>query len=91
MITAAVFQGANSKNGGNMLASTIVWFIYLAIWITAIVLAVNCNKTSGNKFLPILGAIFFPEIYLIQFGIRKYLVKEDGYCPGIGGSKFAGL
>lgn len=90
MILAGALQGVQSSNGGNQLYASITWLIYLALLIWAILLAVNCNK-GKSAFLPILGAIFFPEIYLIQYGVRKYLINETGYCPAVGRSKFQGL
>jgi hypothetical protein len=45
----------------------------------AVVLAVNCNP--DNKLLMGIVAALAPHIYLIQFSIRKFILKETGYCP----------
>ena len=59
----------------------IVSLIIIALVITAILIAVRCNPS--NKFAYRLIAFLFSEIYLIQFVIRKYLLKEKNYCVGI--------
>ena len=53
----------------------------LFIAILAIVLAVRCNP--DNKLVFGIIAFLFSEIYLIQFFIRKYLIKEKNYCSAI--------
>lgn len=53
----------------------------LFIAILAIVLAVRCNP--DNKLAYGIIAFLFSEIYLIQFFIRKYLIKEKNYCSAI--------
>ena len=85
MIISAALQGvASSKKNDDVgvMEMMLLWalrLVFLGLWITAIVLALNCN--ASKKFWPVVGAFFFPEIYLIQFGVRKYLIKEAGYCP----------
>ena len=53
----------------------------LFILILAIVLAVRCNP--DNKLAVGIIAFLCSEIYLIQFFIRKYLIKEKNYCTAI--------
>jgi len=53
----------------------------LFIAILAIILAVRCNP--NNKLAYGIIAFLFSEIYLIQFFIRKYLIKEKNYCSAI--------
>ena len=85
----SVFLGSAAASRRNPVASTIFALVYLVIWILAIVLSLQCNKPgSANRFWPILGAVLFPEIYLIQFAVRKYLIKESGYCPAVRGMRF---
>ena len=64
------------------------WFlivVYLAFLIAAIVVAYKCNrnKGTGTTVLYMILAFVFPEIYLIQHVIRKYMIKSEGYCCGI--------
>ena len=55
--------------------------IHLVILILAVILAYVCNKRSGknNPILMAIVAFFFPEIYLIQAGVRS-LVTKDYVC-----------
>jgi hypothetical protein len=62
---------------GGFFASLFILFIL----ILAIVLAVRCNP--DNKIAYGIIAFLFSEIYLIQFFIRKYLIKEKNYCTAI--------
>ena len=52
---------------------------HVILMVLAVVLAVHCNP--GRKLQLGVVAALFPEIYLLQFGIRKYILKETGYCP----------
>ena len=92
MIIAGVLQGLSSKDealgAGILLFIWILRLVFLALWITAIALAFNCSKPGSNKVWHVLGAFFFPEIYLIQYGVRKYVIKEAGYCSQLGASRF---
>jgi len=52
--------------------------VRVALMVLAVCLA-YANNHSGKRALPILGAFLFTEIYLIQFFIRYYVIKEEGY------------
>lgn len=53
----------------------------IIVWLSAVALAFSCNrKHGGGALLPILGAIFFPSLYLLQFSVRQGLLREQGYC-----------
>ena len=41
-------------------------------------IAVNCNPNSPVTYGII--AFLFPGVYLFQHAVRKYLLKEKGYC-----------
>ena len=41
-------------------------------------IAINCNPKSPVTYGII--AFLFPGIYLFQHAVRKYLVREKGYC-----------
>ncbi len=58
--------------------------IHSVLTLLALVLAWNCNAGS-DRILPLLGALLFPEIYLLQWGVRKYALKSPGYCGNPGG------
>jgi hypothetical protein len=72
MDPSSIFRGV-----GGFFVSLFVLFIV----ILAIVLAVRCNP--DNKLAYGIIALLFSEIYLIQFFIRKYLIKEKNYCTAI--------
>jgi hypothetical protein len=63
----------------SFLWSAVTSFVGLAIMIGAVVIATRCNP--NEKWGYGILAFLFPEIYLIQWGIRKYIVKEATYCP----------
>ena len=52
----------------------------LILGIVAFLIAQRCNP--GAILIP-LFALFVPEIYLLQFGVRKYLLNEIDYCSSI--------
>lgn len=82
----SIFLGSAAASRRNPAASAIFGLIYLVVWILAIVLSLQCNRPgAANRFWPILGAVLFPEIYLIQYAVRKYIVKEAGYCTAVRG------
>jgi len=72
MDNSSIFRGV-----GGFFVSLFVLFIV----ILAIVLAIRCNP--DNKIAYGIIAFLFSEIYLIQFFIRKYLIKEKNYCTAI--------
>ena len=51
---------------------------HVVLTIFAVVLAVHCNK--DNKFLMGVVALLFPQVYLVQYGVRRYFLKESNYC-----------
>ena len=44
-------------------------------------LAYKCNPKS--PFVMTLVGFFFSEIYMFQFLLRKFVIKEKGYCAGL--------
>jgi len=55
-----------------------IYLIKLFVHILAISIAYVCNNRSrkNNKYLMFIVAGLFPEIYLLQAGIRKYLLND---------------
>ena len=72
MNSSSLFRGV----GGFFVA---LFIIFIAI--LAIILAVRCNP--NNKLAYGIIAFLFSEIYLIQFFIRKYLIREKNYCVAL--------
>tara|TARA_B100001093_G_C26016916_1_gene672193 strand:- start:16 stop:306 length:291 start_codon:yes stop_codon:yes gene_type:complete len=46
--------------------------------IPAVLVAINCNK--DKKVLYGLVGFFFSDIYLIQWSIKKFILKNENYC-----------
>ena len=46
--------------------------------IIAVIVAVTCND-QGEQVKPVLMALFFPEIYLLQRLARIYVTRESNY------------
>ena len=55
-----------------------IYIIKLFVHIFAISMAYVCNKRSrkNNKYLMFVVSALFPEIYLLQVGIRKYILND---------------
>lgn len=55
-----------------------IYLIKLFIHVLAISIATVCNNRSrkNNQYLMLIVAALFPEIYLLQAGIRKYLLND---------------
>ena len=77
------FENKNilEKNSKYIAPFTIGWFSAILVClnaIPAILVAINCNKDK-----PILYGIFaliFSDLYLIQWAIRKFVLKDKNYC-----------
>ena len=48
--------------------------------IPAVLVAINCNKDRPILF-GILLAFLFSDIYLLQWAIKKFVIKYPDYCP----------
>ena len=46
--------------------------------IPAVLVATNCNP--NNKILYGIVALFFGDIYLLQWSLRKFVFKSNNYC-----------
>ena len=64
---------------GMQLLGVVVTLIVFTL--PAVVIAVRCNPKS--PVLMGIVAFLFDRIYLFQHVIRKYLLKEKGYCKNI--------
>lgn len=64
---------------------TVIMVIYVVLVIISLLIQVFSVQTAAycnpqNKLFFGLLAILFPDIYLIQFVVRKYMLKTPGYC-----------
>lgn len=66
------------------LTSVFLGLVALTVIITAVLLSLRCNanQTLGMKIGIAALAVLFPEIYIIQYLLRRYLFKEPQYCVG---------
>ena len=46
--------------------------------IPAVLVAVNCH--TKNPIIPGIIALIFSDLYLIQWSLRKFILKENNYC-----------
>ena len=44
----------------------------------AVMVAINCNP--NNQILYGLIAFLFSDIYLLQWAIKKFILKNENYC-----------
>jgi len=60
---------------------TMMYMIILILITTipAVLIATNCNKDS--KVLYGIVAFLFSDIYLLQWSIKKFVLKYPDYCP----------
>jgi hypothetical protein len=76
------FQNSILENNGKYIGSfTLGWIMALLVCfnaIPAILVAINCNKK--NPIFYGLFALLFSDLYLIQWSIKKFIFKIDGYC-----------
>ena len=66
--------------GNDFWVSFTISFIIIIIFqiLPVMLIAVHCNPKSPVTYGII--AFLFPGIYLFQHAVRKYLMKEKGYC-----------
>ena len=70
------------SNGPRDASKDLKNFLNLVVWILAMALAYKCNKGKDGLWLRVIFAFLFPHVYLIQAGVRKYVLAEKGYCVG---------
>ncbi len=60
---------------------TMIYMIILILITTipAVLVATNCNK--DNRVLYGILAFLFSDIYLLQWSIKKFVLKYPEYCP----------
>tara|TARA_B100000767_G_C19297794_1_gene342254 strand:+ start:150 stop:440 length:291 start_codon:yes stop_codon:yes gene_type:complete len=55
-----------------------IGLLLLFTTIPAVLVAINCNK--NNKVLYALVGFLFSDIYLLQWSIKKFILKSENYC-----------
>tara|TARA_B100001057_G_C22854191_1_gene952115 strand:- start:1451 stop:1747 length:297 start_codon:yes stop_codon:yes gene_type:complete len=71
-------------NPDEILRDNIYTMLYMIILllvttIPAVLVATNCNK--NNQVLYGILAFLFSDIYLLQWSIKKFVIKYPDYCP----------
>lgn len=86
MVLSLVIGGNVGKNSVNKDTRAAIISISIAvqliIWFIAVAVAMKCNSGKGmwKAAFPVIGAVFFPEIYILQHVVRKSLLNQPGYC-----------
>lgn len=73
----------NINNKAKMLSNNIFIMIYMTMLLIvtalpAVMVSINCNP--DNKVLFGLIAFLFSDIYLLQWAVKKFILKRENYC-----------
>jgi hypothetical protein len=77
-------ENFKNKNNKKSILKT-VWKIFYTItllilmWVPAILISQQCNP--NNKVGYGILAFLFPDMYIFQWSLKKFVRKVDGYCP----------
>ena len=77
------FVGNNNVQkevSGELFKAFLLSFILIVLFqiLPVMLIAVNCNPKSPVTYGII--AFLFPGVYLFQHSVRKYMMREKGYC-----------
>jgi hypothetical protein len=62
----------------NIYIITYIGLLLLFTTIPAVLVAINCNKNSKLLYGSI--GFVFSDVYLIQWSIKKFILKHKNYC-----------
>ena len=62
----------------NIYIITYIGILLLFTTIPAVLVAINCNKNSKLLYGSI--GFVFSDVYLIQWSIKKFILKQKNYC-----------
>jgi hypothetical protein len=73
----------NINNKAKMLSNNVFIMIYMTMLLMvtalpAVMVAINCNP--DNKVLFGLISFLFSDIYLLQWAVKKFILKKENYC-----------
>ena len=73
----------NINNHAKMLSNNVFIIIYMSMLLIvtalpAVMVSINCNP--NNKVLYGILAFLFSDLYLVQWAIKKFILKKDNYC-----------
>lgn len=60
--------------------SFILFFILLNV-VPALIIALNCNRSTFMKILTVPFAVLFSDVYILWYVLMKFVIKSRGYCP----------
>jgi hypothetical protein len=71
------------KNNSKILTNNVYIMFYLTLLLVvtavpAVLVAVNCN--TDNPVMFGILAFLFSDIYLLQWSIKKFILKRSNYC-----------
>ena len=53
--------------------------LIIVMTIPAVLVSINCNNTQPIRYG--ILAFIFSDIYLLQWSIKKFIMKYPNYCP----------
>ena len=73
----------NINNKAKMLSNNIFIMIYMTMLLIvtalpAVMVSINCNP--DNKVLFGIISFLFSDIYLLQWAVKKFILKRENYC-----------
>ena len=69
----------NQMIRNNFYTMTYITLLLLVTTIPAVLVAINCNK--HNQIGYGILAFLLSDIYLLQWAIKKFIMKKTYYCP----------
>jgi hypothetical protein len=63
----------------NLYTLIYITLLLLVTTIPAVLVAINCNKTQPVRYGML--AFLVSDIYLLQWSIKKFIMKYPDYCP----------
>ena len=73
----------NINNNAKMLSNNLFIIIYLTMLLVvtalpAVMVSINCNP--DNKVMFGILAFLFSDVYLLQWAVKKFILKRENYC-----------
>ena len=73
----------NINDNAKMLSNNVFIMIYISMLLVvtalpAVMIALHCNP--DNKLLFSIIAFLFSDLYLLQWAVKKFILKKENYC-----------
>ena len=59
---------------------TVIVILFMLTIFPAVVIAYSCNENMALRILHIICAFFLSDIYMCNYVIRKFILKDKKYC-----------